>query len=152
MAASGDSPARRGLIFLAFIVSVAIVIYVGVGSYVALSQRPGLRPGTDGIRLFFLVAGFACLAGAFLAAPRSRDGAATAPALPPGAIRLRFFRALVLSSAGAIFGLVGTFITSRVELVLILGVGALAVNLLWALPQALRLLGEAEAPTTAGGA
>jgi hypothetical protein len=152
MSASGANPARRGLIFLAFVISVAIVIYVGIGSFVALSQRSGARPGTDGIRLFFLVAGFALLAGAFLAAPRSRDEAAPTSPLPPGAIRLRFFRALMLSCAGAIFGLVGTFITNRVELVLILGVGALVVNLLWALPQALRLLGEAEAPTTAGSA
>lgn len=152
MAAPAESPRRRVLVFLTCVLAMAILTFVGVAAVVVRSQGPGARPGTESIRLLALVAGFAALGTAFFLAPRAAGGAGPAPSTSPAAVHVSAFRALVVSEAGAVFGFVGTYLTNRLEIVLILGAGALAANFLWILPQGLRRLAEVEAQPAGTGA
>jgi hypothetical protein len=144
MAASGASPRRRNLAFLSIAISVAIVFFIGFGSFMALTRGPSDQSGTEAFGLFVFVAGFACLAGAFLLAPRGGTEVAQGPRITSDAVVTRAFRAMLLSTWGAFLGLMGTFMTSRPSLVLVLGAGALAAIQLWIVPRGGRLLDDLE--------
>ena len=144
MAASVGSPRRKGLVFLSLSVCLSIVFFIGIGAFIGTGQRSGPRPGTDGIGLFLLVAGLACLAAAWFVAPSSQGERPTATSLATGTVMGKAFRAVMAANGSAVFGLVGSLMTGRPILVLVLGGGALAVILLWIVPQGGRLLDELE--------
>jgi hypothetical protein len=143
---------RRRLAFLGFVLTVAIVLYVGIAALVTRGGSGEVRPGLDGFGTYALVAGFACLAGALFLAPRERAAGFGTPLPTPAAVHARAFLALVVSEAGAICGLVGTFATRELRIVLLLAAGAIAVDLLWILPEALRLMEAAERGQSPEGA
>lgn len=144
MSFSTMSAQRRSLAFLGFVLTVSIVLYVVIAALATRGRSGEARPELEGFGTYALVAGFACLAGALFLAPRERAAGFGASLPTPAAVRARAFLALVVSEAGAIFGLVGTFATTQLRIVLLLAAGAIAADLLWILPQALRLMEAAE--------
>ena len=152
MSYSTMSAQRRSFAFLGFVLVVSIVVYAAVAALFTQGGSREAPPGLEGFGTFALLAGFACLAGALFLAPRERRDAPWARPLTAAAARGRGFLALVLSEAGAVFGLVGTLATVQLRIVLILAAGAIAADLLWILPRALRVIEAAEHRKGAEGA
>ena len=75
MSISGMSAHKRGFLFLGFMLSFSIVIYIAVAALVTSGRGIAVQPGMQGVGVFFLVAGFLCLAIALFIAPREgQDG------------------------------------------------------------------------------
>ena len=144
MSISGMSAQKRGFLFLGFMLSFSIVIYIAVAALVTSGRGIAVQPGMQGVGVFFLVAGFLCLAIALFIAPREGQDGSGGAAMTAARVRGKGFLALVVSEMGAVFGLVGTFATSRLSVVLVLGGGAIAANLFWIVPQAARLIDASE--------
>ena len=140
MSISGMSAQKRGFLFLGTILSFSIVIYIAIATLVTSGRGMDVQSGMQGVGEFFLVAGFLCIAIALFVAPRERQDGNGGVAMTAARVRGKGFLALVISEMGAVFGLVGTFVTSRLSVVLVLGLGAIAANLFWIVPQAVRLI------------
>lgn len=155
MSLSETSPQKRGFVFLGSVLTVSIVIYAAIGLLVTVGKGQAARPGTEALGAFLLCAGFLCVVAALFIAPRGRPDASGLPPMTPSAVRGRGFVALLISETGAVLGFVGTFVTMRPVFVLLLGLGAIAANVYWIVPQGARLIevGErlaAERPPDAG--
>jgi hypothetical protein len=144
MSFSGMSPQKRGFVFLGSVLTFSIVIYIAIAALITSGGRGTAQPGMQGFATFLFVAGFLCLAIALYIAPRESQAGNGAPAMTPAAVRGKGFLALIVSEMGAVFGLVSAFATMRLSAILVLGGGAIAVNLLWIVPQAVRLIETGE--------